>query len=184
MECSFENWQNSAMGDLDIVSDAFQESSMDAYMTDVHYNNLEHVSRNERYYLPLRSLWFQKSSQANQILSSSSSTETSDIHEPKNGFSKTVERLVLQMEQFTVTIHEYGNLTHRLVSKIDEFSRCIGQMELRLDRMMHQLDSMDERVVSLDTRFKALDGYLLEVIKREKDIMQEFRDLNYSGNRL
>lgn len=56
MECSFEDWQNSGMGNLDIASGAFQESSMDAYMTEVHCNNLEPVSQNERYYLLLRAL--------------------------------------------------------------------------------------------------------------------------------
>lgn len=79
------------------------------------------------------------------------------------------------MEQFTATIHH-------LESKIDACSSCLGKMEQRLDSMENRLDSMDQTVASLDMRFKALDGYLLEVVRRERDIMQEFRDLNYSGN--
>ncbi|KAJ5461031.1 uncharacterized protein N7458_002583 [Penicillium daleae] len=116
---------------------------------------------------------------------------TSDFSEAKNEFSQTAERLLLQMEQFTFTIHQYGDSTNKMESKIDACTNSIshieqrlnaivrqmGNMEDRLGSMNHQLGCMDERLVSLDRKLNTLDGYLFEIVKREKDIMKDFCDL-------
>lgn len=54
-------------------------------------------------------------------------------------------------------------------------------MKDHLDRIELRLENMEKRMGALDMRFKSLDDLLLEVIKREKDAMKQFSDLDYSG---
>lgn len=109
----------------------------------------------------------------------------SDFNDTKNGVSQTAEQLLHQMEQFTSTIREYGASTNKLTSRIDECGNSITYMEKRLNTIVHQMDKMEERLESmkdllsgLDLKVNTVDGYLLEIVKREKDIMLEFRDLS------
>lgn len=73
----------------------------------------------------------------------------------------------------------------KLASRIDECGNSIIYMEKRLNTIVHQMDNMEERLDSmkdllsgLDLKLNTVDGYLLEIVKREKDIMLEFRDLS------
>ena len=116
---------------------------------------------------------------------------SSDFNETKNEFSQTARQLLLQMEQFTFTLHRYSDSTNNLESKVDACNNSIVSMEQRLNAIVHQMSNveerllsmnhrlgcMDERLVSLDLKLNTLDGYLLEIVKRERDIMKDFRDL-------
>lgn len=109
----------------------------------------------------------------------------SDFHDTKNGVSQTAEQLLLQMDQFTSTIRQYGASTSKLMSRMDECGNSITYMEKRMNTIVHQMDNMEKRLDSmkdllsgLDLKLNTLNGYLLEIVKREKDIMLEFRDLS------
>jgi chromosome segregation ATPase len=114
----------------------------------------------------------------------------SGANETKNDLSQTAERLILQMEQFTYTIHQYGDSTNKLESKINACTNSIGRIEQHLNAIAHRTDNMEdqlgsmnqrlndmeEKMESLDLKLKTLDGYLYEIVKREKDMMKEFCD--------
>lgn len=51
-----------------------------------------------------------------------------------------------------------------------------GMLGGMLGSMNHQLGDVNEKIMSLDLKLKTLDGYLFEIVKREKDIMKEFCD--------
>ncbi|CAL5872191.1 uncharacterized protein PFLUO_LOCUS6449 [Penicillium psychrofluorescens] len=87
------------------------------------------------------------------------------------------ERLAHTMERFMTTISQYGALSHTVDSKIDGLNTQLGNMEHRLESMKHHLDDVDNKMATLDARFNILDGYLLEVIKREQVAMEKFGDL-------
>lgn len=121
------------------------------------------------------------------------------LSETKTDFSQTAERLLLQMANFTSTIHQYGNSANRLDSKIDACTKSIGRIEQHVNAiahrmdymesqlgsmlggmlvgMNHQLGDMNEKIMSLDLKLKTLDGYLFEIVKREKEMMRDFCDL-------
>ncbi|OKP09555.1 hypothetical protein PENSUB_5059, partial [Penicillium subrubescens] len=67
------------------------------------------------------------------------------LNETKFDFSQTAERLLLQMEQFTFTIHQYGDSANELESKInvDNMENQLGSM---LGGMNYQLDDVNEKM--------------------------------------
>ncbi|KAJ5517502.1 hypothetical protein N7527_009062 [Penicillium freii] len=110
----------------------------------------------------------------------------------------TDEDLSIALKQFTSTIDQFraisqtlGNkieglnsLFHDMEHSLDSVGRRLDSMERRLDSMEHRMDSMKHNMASLsqgteslEAKFKTVNEYLLEVIRREQIVMQEFGDL-------
>ncbi|CAG8178783.1 unnamed protein product [Penicillium nalgiovense] len=117
----------------------------------------------------------------------------------------TDEDLSIALKQFTSTIDQFRAISQTLGNKIeglnslfhdmehsldsvgrrlDSMERRLDSMERRLDSMEHRMDSMKHNMASLsqgteslEAKFKTVNEYLLEVIRREQMVMQEFGDL-------
>lgn len=55
--------------------------------------------------------------------------------------------------------------------------RCLDSMGNRLDSMKDRMDNLSQGTESLEDKFKTVNTYLLEVIRREQMVMKEFGDL-------
>ncbi|CAG8091098.1 unnamed protein product [Penicillium nalgiovense] len=105
--------------------------------------------------------------------------------------SHTDEALSITLKRFTTTISQFGALSQTLGNKIEGLNSCFDNMERRLDSMGNRLDSIKQSIdsmkdrmdnlsqgtESLEDKFKTVNKYLLEVIRREQMVMKEFGDL-------
>ncbi|KAJ5255845.1 hypothetical protein N7505_010996 [Penicillium chrysogenum] len=110
----------------------------------------------------------------------------------------TDEDLSMALNQITSTINQFGAISQTLGNKIeglnslfDDMAHSLDSVGRRLDSMEHRLDSMEHRMdsmkhnmdklsqgtESLEAKFRTVNEYLLEVIRREQMVMQEFGDL-------
>ncbi|OQE66365.1 hypothetical protein PENNAL_c0188G09651 [Penicillium nalgiovense] len=103
----------------------------------------------------------------------------------------TDEALSITLKRFTSTIGQFGALSQTLGNKIeglnsrfDSMERGLDSMGNRLDSIKQSMDSMKDRMdnlsqgtESLEDKFKTVNKYLLEVIRREQMVMKEFGDL-------
>lgn len=53
----------------------------------------------------------------------------------------------------------------------------LENMDRHLSSMEHRMDSLYQRMESLEAKFKTVNEYLLEVIRREQMVMRELGDL-------
>lgn len=53
----------------------------------------------------------------------------------------------------------------------------MDSMKQSMDSMKHSMDNLSQETESLEAKFKSVNEYLLEVIRREQRVMKEFGDL-------
>lgn len=70
-----------------------------------------------------------------------------------------------------------GNKIDGLNSRFDDMERRLDSMEHRMDSMKHNMDNLSQGTEGLEAKFKTVNEYLLEVIRQERIVMQEFGDL-------
>jgi chromosome segregation ATPase len=96
----------------------------------------------------------------------------------------TDKELSLNLKQFRTTINQLGVLSQTLSTKIEGLNSRFDDMEHGLENMEHRMESLENSMVklyqgteSLEASFKTVNGYLLEVIRREQMVMQELGEL-------
>ncbi|KAJ5120835.1 uncharacterized protein N7515_010223 [Penicillium bovifimosum] len=125
------------------------------------------------------------------VLPSSSSINLYDPGE-HGTISHTDKELSITVGKLTSTIKEFGDLSRMLDNKVDRLNsrfddleeRCVGSMERslgtmerRMDKLTQNVENLSRQTEGLETKFQTVNDYLLEVIRREQMVMQEFGDL-------
>ncbi|KAI2669767.1 hypothetical protein CBS147355_9692 [Penicillium roqueforti] len=97
---------------------------------------------------------------------------------------RTDKELSITLKRFTSTINQFGILSQTLGTKIeglnsrfDNMHHGLENMDRHLSSMEHRMDSLYQRMESLEAKFKTVNEYLLEVIRREQMVMRELGDL-------
>lgn len=60
---------------------------------------------------------------------------------------------------------------------LENMDRHLSSIEHRMESMEHRMDSLYQGMESLEAKFKTVNEYLLEVIRREQMVMRELGDL-------
>ncbi|KAJ5456072.1 uncharacterized protein N7458_004336 [Penicillium daleae] len=152
-------WQGIDIGNGDFEPGVCHEPYRDSLTTEVYGDACDST--------------LEKLSQPDGPTSPSTSTRTHTAE----GTETVSEELVLSMKRFTTTINECGVLMQTLGNSIEDLNSRLDGMEGRLDSIEHRLEVVDQGMDSLNSRFKTINGYLLEVIKREQMAMRELGDL-------
>ncbi|KAJ6136785.1 hypothetical protein N7497_012338 [Penicillium chrysogenum] len=163
---AFVQQQDEIMGNDGFESEACPESSRVSSMTELY-----------------------RGGQADALLSSSSSCpqgpgEIETISHTDEALSVTLKRFTSTINQFGALSQTLGNKIEGLNSRFDDMERRLDSMENRMDSMKqsmdsmkHSMDNLSQETESLEAKFKSVNEYLLEVIRREQRVMKEFGDL-------
>lgn len=105
-------------------------------------------------------------------------------YDPGETETTSHEELSITLKEFTSTINQLGVFSQTLGKKVDGLNSRFDDMGHRLDSMEHRMDSMkytmdnlSHGTEDLEAKFKTVNEYLLEVIRQERIVMQEFGDL-------
>ncbi|KAI2765506.1 hypothetical protein CBS147339_7257 [Penicillium roqueforti] len=165
---AFVQQQDMIMGNDGFESKACPESSRVSSMTELYRGGYD---------------------QADALLSSSSSCpqgpgEIETISHTDEALSVTLKRFTSTINQFGALSQTLGNKIEGLNSRFDDMERRLDSMENRMDSMKqsmdsmkHSMDNLSQETESLEAKFKSVNEYLLEVIRREQRVMKEFSDL-------
>lgn len=98
--------------------------------------------------------------------------------------SLTLKQFMSMIGQFSVLSQTLGTKIEGLNSRFDDMEHRLESIEHRLDSMVHRIESLEDSMARLhqeteclEARFKTINEYLLEVIRREQTVMQELGEL-------
>ncbi|KAJ5821843.1 uncharacterized protein N7525_011127 [Penicillium rubens] len=89
--------------------------------------------------------------------------------------SHTDKALSITLKRFTSTINQFGALSQTLSNKIEGLNSRFDDIERYLDSIENRIDSIKQSIDKV--KFKSVNEYLLEVIRREQRVIKEFGDL-------
>ncbi|KAJ5366665.1 hypothetical protein N7541_000606 [Penicillium brevicompactum] len=126
-----------------------------------------------------------------QVELPSSSPSSTHSSEETEATLRTDKELSIILKRFTSTINQFGILSQTLGTKIEDLNsrfdnmqhglenmdRHLSSIEHRMESMEHRMDSLYQGMESLEAKFKTVNEYLLEVIRREQMVMRELGDL-------